>query len=255
MKKRKKIICIVISLIIVMAAAGYIYLRPYFKVAGRIDKLLNGNYEYTLDYKIDGTDLGMGDIFLNGNISGQKSEGVVEGDVSVENTNLLKVYGDKSGEVIFNVKPLLEYAIKGSNSSISKILKFVLGDTYISFDQIKEITGYEDVEKVKKAESFSFLFNKNTFKKVDRPEDADDPYLAKADFFETKYKGKKIIVGIPEDENKMYLQTNIDGVKLTVNASYEYKNVDKIKMPEANISNSTLNILKGVFEKAKDTVK
>ena len=125
----------------------------------------------------------------------------------------------------------------------------------VAFDQIKEITGDEDVEKVKKAESFSFLFNKNTFKKVDRPEDADDPYLAKADFFETKYKGKKIIVGIPEDENKMYLQTNIDGVKLTVNASYEYKNVDKIKMPEANISNSTLNILKGVFEKAKDTVK
>ena len=95
MKKRKKIICIVISLIIVMAAAGYIYLRPYFKVAGRIDKLLNGNYEYTLDYKIDGTDLGMGGIFLNGNVSGQKSDDVVEGDVSVENINLLKVYGDR----------------------------------------------------------------------------------------------------------------------------------------------------------------
>lgn len=255
MKKRKKILCIAIAAIIVIAVVGYIFLKPYLRIAGRMSKLLSEDYEYTLDYKLDGTDLGIGDILLNGDISGEKSGDVVKGDISVSDNKLLEVYGNKSGDVVFNVKPLLKLAVNDDDSSVGKILKYMLGDTYISFDQIKEITGYEDVDKIKKVESFSLLYNKNKFKKVDRPDGADASYLDDADFFQIKYKGRTFVVGIPKDENHMYLETNIDDVKLIVNAEYEYKDVDKIEMPEANVSDKTVSILKGVFEKVKAVVE
>ena len=104
-KKKKVTIGIICCSIIMLAVVGiliYIHLLPYIRLKKTVDNLLNKQYEYKIDGKVEGMDLPLLGNSFQGKINGEKGKNVVYGDISYKDSTYLKLYADKNGEIIFD---------------------------------------------------------------------------------------------------------------------------------------------------------
>ena len=91
-KKKKVTIGIVCCSIIMLAVVGiliYIHLLPYIRLKKTVDNLLNKQYEYKIDGKVEGMDLPLLGNSFQGKINGEKGKNVVYGDISYKDSTYL----------------------------------------------------------------------------------------------------------------------------------------------------------------------
>ena len=155
MNKKKTIaisvICAVAAIAAVTGVLIYMHFRPYIRLKQTTDNLLNREYEYTLDGKVEGMDLKLlGDSF-EGTIKGQKGKNVVYGDIAYKDSDYLKIYADMEGDIIFDASPLIDQAINTVADSIpfgKSLIKSASSDVKISYDQVEYILN-QDIKTLK----------------------------------------------------------------------------------------------------------
>lgn len=94
MKKKKRILIgIICGAAILSAAVGvilYLHFAPYLRLKQTADQLLNKQYEYTVEGKVEGMNLKLlGDSF-QGTIQGKKGKDVIDGDIIYKDVPILR---------------------------------------------------------------------------------------------------------------------------------------------------------------------
>ena len=82
----------------------------------------------------------------------------------------------------------------------------------------------------------------------------DDAYYFDIDL---KDYDTKLVVGIPKDKNGHRISANIYADKITwsFTGEYEIKTVEDIKMPEATVSDKTIDVLKSLYSSYLEIIK
>ena len=275
MNKKKIIAISVICAVAVVAAVTgvliYMHFRPYIRLKQTTDNLLNREYEYTLDGKVEGMDLKLlGDSF-EGTIKGQKGKNVVYGDIAYKDSDYLKIYADIKGDIIFDASPLIDQAIDTVADSIpfgKSLIESASSDVKISYDQIEYILN-QDIKTLKDEGVSSDLMENVSHRKnggytlsllKDKDIDEKDKLLDDdAYYFDIDLKDydTKLVVGIPKDKNDHRISTNIYADKITwsFTGEYEIKTVEDIKMPEATVSDKTIDVLKSLYSSYLEIIK
>ena len=275
MNKKKTIAISVICAVAVIAAVTgvliYMHFRPYIRLKQTTDNLLNREYEYTLDGKVEGMDLKLlGDSF-EGTIKGQKGKTVVYGDIAYKDSDYLKIYADMEGDIIFDASPLIDQAINTVADSIpfgKSLIKSASSDVKISYDQVEYILN-QDI-KTLKDEGVSSDLMKNVSRRKsggytlsllkDKDVDEKDKLLDDAAYYfeiDLKDYDTKLVVGIPKDKNDHRISANIyaDEITWSFTGEYEIKAVEDIKMPEATVSDKTIDVLKSLYSSYLEITK
>lgn len=275
MNKKKTIaisvICAVAAIAAVTGVLIYMHFRPYIRLKQTTDNLLNREYEYTLDGKVEGMDLKLlGDSF-EGTIKGQKGKNVVYGDIAYKDSDYLKIYADMEGDIIFDASPLIDQAINTVADSIpfgKSLIKSASSDVKISYDQVEYILN-QDI-KTLKDEGVSSDLMKNVSRRKsggytlsllkDKDVDEKDKLLDDAAYYfeiDLKDYDTKLVVGIPKDKNDHRISANIyaDEITWSFTGEYEIKTVEDIKMPEATVSDKTIDVLKSLYSSYLEITK
>lgn len=275
MNKKKTIaICVICAVAAIAAVTGvliYMHFRPYIRLKQTTDNLLNREYEYTLDGKVEGMDLKLlGDSF-EGTIKGQKGKTVVYGDIAYKDSDYLKIYADMEGDIIFDASPLIDQAINTVADSIpfgKSLIKSASSDVKISYDQVEYILN-QDI-KTLKDEGVSSDLMKNVSRRKsggytlsllkDKDVDEKDKLLDDAAYYfeiDLKDYDTKLVVGIPKDKNDHRISANIyaDEITWSFTGEYEIKAVEDIKMPEATVSDKTIDVLKSLYSSYLEITK
>lgn len=275
MNKKKTIaisvICAVAAIAAVTGVLIYMHFRPYIRLKQTTDNLLNREYEYTLDGKVEGMDLKLlGDSF-EGTIKGQKGKTVVYGDIAYKDSDYLKIYADMEGNIIFDASPLIDQAINTVADSIpfgKSLIKSASSDVKISYDQVEYILN-QDI-KTLKDEGVSSDLMKNVSRRKsggytlsllkDKDVDEKDKLLDDAAYYfeiDLKDYDTKLVVGIPKDKNDHRISANIyaDEITWSFTGEYEIKAVEDIKMPEATVSDKTIDVLKSLYSSYLEITK
>lgn len=275
MNKKKTIAISVICAVAVIAAVTgvliYMHFRPYIRLKQTTDNLLNREYEYTLDGKVEGMDLKLlGDSF-EGTIKGQKGKTVVYGDIAYKDSDYLKIYADMEGDIIFDASPLIDQAINTVADSIpfgKSLIKSASSDVKISYDQVEYILN-QDIKTLKDEGVSSDLMEDVSHRKSggytlsllkDKDVDEKDKLLDDAAYYfeiDLKDYDTKLVVGIPKDKNDHRISANIYADKITwsFTGEYEIKAVEEIKMPEATVSDKTIDVLKSLYSSYLEITK
>ena len=275
MNKKKiiaiSVICAVAAIAALTGVLIYMHFRPYIRLKQTTDNLLNREYEYTLDGKVEGMDLKLlGDSF-EGTIKGQKGKNVVYGDIAYKDSDYLKIYADMKGDIIFDASPLIDQAIDTVADSIpfgKSLIESASSDVKISYDQIEYILN-QDIKTLKDEGVSSDLMENVSHRKnggytlsllKDKDIDEKDKLLDDdAYYFDIDLKDydTKLVVGIPKDKNDHRISTNIYADKITwsFTGEYEIKTVEDIKMPEATVSDKTIDVLKSLYSSYLEIIK
>ena len=105
-KKKTIIISIICGFVMLSAVIGillYLHFIPYIQLRQMADQLLNKQYEYVVEGKVEGMNLKLLGNSFEGTIKGEKSKDVISGDLIYRNSTYLKIYADKQGNVVFDV--------------------------------------------------------------------------------------------------------------------------------------------------------
>lgn len=275
MNKKKiiaiSVICAVAAIAAVTGVLIYMHFRPYIRLKQTTDNLLNREYEYTLDGKVEGMDLKLlGDSF-EGTIKGQKGKNVVYGDIAYKDSDYLKIYADMKGDIIFDASPLIDQAIDTVADSIpfgKSLIESASSDVKISYDQIEYILN-QDIKTLKDEGVSSDLMENVSHRKnggytlsLLKDKDIDDKDKLLDDdayYFDIDLKDydTKLVVGIPKDKNDNRISANIYADKITwsFTGEYEIKTVEDIKMPEATVSDKTIDVLKSLYSSYLEIIK
>lgn len=275
MNKKKiiaiSVICAVAAIAAVTGVLIYMHFSPYIRLKQTTDNLLNREYEYTLDGKVEGMDLKLlGDSF-EGTIKGQKGKNVVYGDIAYKDSDYLKIYADMKGDIIFDASPLIDQAIDTVADSIpfgKSLIESASSDVKISYDQIEYILN-QDIKTLKDEGVSSDLMENVSHRKnggytlsllKDKDIDEKDKLLDDdAYYFDIDLKDydTKLVVGIPKDKNDHRIYANIYADKITwsFTGEYEIKTVEDIKMPEATVSDKTIDVLKSLYSSYLEIIK
>ena len=263
-KKKKVTIGIICCSIIMLAVVGiliYIHLLPYIRLKKTVDNLLNKQYEYKIDGKVEGMDLPLLGNSFQGKINGEKGKNVVYGDISYKDSTYLKLYADKNGEIIFDAGPVIKAAInKVADNSLfgAGLIRSISSDVKISYSQIEEVLN-QDITTLSDKGVSNDLINKlahgrnkeYTITLLKSIDDKDRLLEKNAYYFEIDLKNynTKLIVGVPKDKNDtdVSLVVYTDKITWSFTGKYEYKDVDEIEMPESTVSDKTISVLKSLY--------
>ena len=263
-KWRKYTIGIVCCSIIMLAVVGiliYIHLLPYIRLKKTVDNLLNKQYEYKIDGKVEGMDLPLLGNSFQGKINGEKGKNVVYGDISYKDSTYLKLYADKNGEIIFDAGPVIKAAInKVADNSLfgAGLIRSISSDVKISYSQIEEVLN-QDITTLSDEGVSNDLINKlahgrnkeYTITLLKSIDDKDRLLEKDAYYFEIDLKNynTKLIVGVPKDKNDtdVSLVVYTDKITWSFTGKYEYKDVEEIEMPESTVSDKTISVLKSLY--------
>ena len=263
-KKKKVTIGIVCCSIIMLAVVGiliYIHLLPYIRLKKTVDNLLNKQYEYKIDGKVEGMDLPLLGNSFQGKINGEKGKNVVYGDISYKDSTYLKLYADKNGEIIFDAGPVIKAAInKVADNSLfgAGLIRSISSDVKISYSQIEEVLN-QDITTLSDEGVSNDLINKlahgrnkeYTITLLKSIDDKDRLLEKDAYYFEIDLKNynTKLIVGVPKDKNDtdVSLVVYTDKITWSFTGKYEYKDVEEIEMPESTVSDKTISVLKSLY--------
>lgn len=265
-KKKTIIISIVCGVVVILAVVGillYMHFLPYIRLKQTVDNLLNRQYEYTVDGKVEGMDLKLLGNSFEGRIEGKKSADVISGDIEYKDTTYLKIYADKNSNIVFDASPLVDAAMDKVADSIpfgGSLLKSVSSDVKVSYDQIEEILG-QDIATLNDEGVSNDLMNKvshgkskdytlTMLKEVDEADKllGDDAYYFEID---PKDYDTKLVVGIPKDKKETKCSMNVytDQITWSFTGEYELKAVEDIQMPESTVSDNTIDMLKTIYSK------
>ena len=264
MKKKKTIIIsIICGFVMLSAVIGillYLHFIPYIQLRQMADQLLNKQYEYVVEGKVEGMNLKLLGNSFEGTIKGEKSKDVISGDLIYRNSTYLKIYADKQGNVVFDVGPLVNAAVeKAADSSpfIGGFIKSISGDVKISYDQIEKVLDRK-ITSLKEEGVSKELMDKvihgsadDTLTLLKEVEEADKLLGDDGYYFEIDLKdyNTKLVIGIPKNKNDTKWSMNVYTNEITWSflGRYEMKNVKEIKMPKCTVSEQTIDILKALY--------
>ncbi len=265
-KKKTIIISIVCGVVVILAVVGillYMHFLPYIRLKQTVDNLLNRQYEYTVDGKVEGMDLKLLGNSFEGRIEGKKSADVISGDIEYKDTTYLKIYADKNSNIMFDASPLVDAAMDKVADSIpfgGSLLKSISSDVKVSYDQIEEILGQDIatlndegvsndlMDKVSHGKSKDYTLT--MLKEVDEADKllGDDAYYFEIDL---KDYDTKLVVGVPKDKKDTKCSMNVytDEITWSFTGEYELEAVEDIQMPESTVSDNTIDMLKTLYSK------
>ncbi|RGE92614.1 hypothetical protein DW642_07730 [Blautia sp. AM23-13AC] len=262
-KKKTIIISIICGFVMLSAVIGillYLHFIPYIQLRQMADQLLNKQYEYVVEGKVEGMNLKLLGNSFEGTIKGEKSKDVISGDLIYRNSTYLKIYADKQGNVVFDVGPLVNAAVeKAADSSpfIGGFIKSISGDVKISYDQIEKVLDRK-ITSLKEEGVSKELMDKvihgsadDTLTLLKEVEEADKLLGDDGYYFEIDLKdyNTKLVIGIPKNKNDTKWSMNVYTNEITWSflGRYEMKNVKEIKMPKCTVSEQTIDILKALY--------
>ena len=265
-KKKKKIFVVISSCILILAVISiiaYCHFRPYVYLKRNMDNLLNKEYEYHIDCKVEGMNLRLLGNSFQGSIDGTKGTDVLYGNIKYKDSTYLKMYVDKNKKIIFDINPLIDGAVdKISKSSVLGEMLFgnITSDVKVSYDQIeyildRKLDTIEDngvstdlIKDVSKGKNTNYTLV--LLKQVDENDKliGDDAYYFELDLTEDN---TRLIIGIPKDNKISEVSAKIytDEITWSFVGDYSYKNVDEIEMPESTVSDKTIDIIRSIYEK------
>lgn len=263
-KKKKCVIGIIGCSIIILAIAGiliYIYFSPYIRLKKTADNLLNKQYEFEIDGKVEGMDLPLLGNSFQGKINGEKGKNVICGDISYKDSTYLKLYADKNGEIVFDAGPVIKAALnKVADNSIfgAALIRSISSDVKISYSQIEEVLNQNIItlndEGVSNDLINKLAHGKNKEYSIKLLKSVDDKYrLLENDayYFEIDLKSynTKLVVGVPKDKNDTEVSFVVytDKITWSFTGEYEFKDVEETEMPESTVSDKTISVLKSLY--------
>lgn len=265
-KKKRKIFVVISSCILILAVISiiaYCHFRPYVYLKRNMDNLLNKEYEYHIDCKVEGMNLRLLGNSFQGSIDGTKGTDVLYGNIKYKDSTYLKMYVDKNKKIIFDINPLIDGAVdKISKSSVLGEMLFgnITSDVKVSYDQIeyildRKLDTIEDngvstdlIKDVSKGKYTNYTLV--LLKQVDENDKliGDDAYYFELDLTEDN---TRLIIGIPKDNKISEVSAKIyaDEIIWSFVGDYSYKNVDEIEMPESTVSDKTIDMIRSIYEK------
>nr|WP_296099174.1 hypothetical protein [uncultured Mediterraneibacter sp.] len=265
-KKKRKIFVVISSCILILAVISiiaYCHFRPYVYLKRNMDNLLNKEYEYHIDCKVEGMNLRLLGNSFQGSIDGTKGTDVLYGNIKYKDSTYLKMYVDKNKKIIFDINPLIDGAVdKISKSSVLGEMLFgnITSDVKVSYDQIeyildRKLDTIEDngvstdlIKDVSKGKYTNYTLV--LLKQVDENDKliGDDAYYFELDLTEDN---TRLIIGIPTDNKISEVSAKIytDEITWSFVGDYSYKNVDEIEMPESTVSDKTIDMIRSIYEK------
>jgi hypothetical protein len=233
--------------IIAACVAGVIFYRnarPYLQLKKTIEVLKTSDYQFCADYSIQGAAVPLGGTLMTGTLAGRKSGSLFYGEVQKDDAVYLEIYADESGECLFNIRPLFDVL----TSFLPKILSVSIPDTYVSLEQLLEITG-EDREGKTWTVSADTQGDASADYEIRRIEStADYEYFEVIPASgETTYE-----IGIPKkEENRFSLKAKQDGITIEAELTVTPGETEAVEMPESSFSDSTIQLFKQVYQQWK----
>ena len=235
MKKKKTIIIsIICGFVMLSAVIGillYLHFIPYIQLRQMADQLLNKQYEYVVEGKVEGMNLKLLGNSFEGTIKGEKSKDVISGDLIYRNSTYLKIYADKQGNVVFDVKISYDQIEKVLDRKITSLKEE--GVSKELMDKVIHGSADDTLTLLKEVEEADKLLG-------------DDGYYFEIDL---KDYNTKLVIGIPKNKNDTKWSMNVYTNEITWSflGRYEMKNVKEIKMPKCTVSEQTIDILKALY--------
>lgn len=249
-KKRMFILIAIISVIVILLAAVLAW--PYIKIEKTVKDLSKSDYEFTMDYSVTG--FGLTDELkeFSGKVEGKKCDNKLKGNIFVEDNKYFEIYAEKGGEYVFNVRPVAKKIINkvGAKMPVSLgLFANAVPDIFISLQQLIEITDNEELKSFENLELFSNVKSENSYhiQKIDTPVGLENQ---KMNFFQITFETVEadVILGVSKSfDNSVYLNVSYSDVELTAELTYTKTNLKEIKMPEENVPESTISLLKDIY--------
>lgn len=201
----RKLFKIIIVMVLVAIMIFLIVLAGKIRIANQIKEYLEASGTYTMNICITENNSNINNNFL---IKGNKTKNNIYGKFYLNNDKLpISEFYMNSDKILVNLKTIYDYTIdKFKLSGIKVINGLTVNDTFVSNNMIEELLEIDNkgakginsmrknslitsVIKIKKCNMLkdSFLINDN------------DEF----EFYSTKYKNKKVIVGIDEDSENL----------------------------------------------------
>ena len=262
--KKKKSAGIAGICIIVLAIIGailYFKYYPYMRLKQEMNSLLNTEYTYHVNCKVEGMNLKLlGDSF-QGSIDGNKGKEVLYGDIKYNDITYLKLYANKEGKMVFDVSPLIQETLDkvSTNNFIgNSVRKLFQNDVRISHDQIEylldeKIVSIEDegvsrnlLEQIADGKKKDYTIFQN--KKVESQDRllGDNAYYfdITLDDYDTKIR-----VGIPKksQDNRISMMIYAGQITWSFVCDYIDAEIAEIEMPASTVSDDTIETLKSLY--------
>lgn len=251
---RKIIAAVAVGIVVAVCVAGgivYWKAKPYLELKKTIEFLKTQDYFLEADYSIEGGTLPLGDLLRTGTLSGQKAGDIISGEVTKEEQEYLEIYADQSGECMFNIRPLFGVFVSFLPDSLSQSIP----DTYVSLKQLREITQDDqgessDSESGDESGESAFFLNRilkdfSSEYGIKRLEPSEE-----YEYFQVTSAENDFVcqIGIPrQDENRIYLKMEQNGMTVEADISYEQGDVETVEMPGESFSEQTIQIFKTVY--------
>ena len=227
----------------------------------QINSLLNTEYTYHVNCKVEGMNLKLlGDSF-QGSIDGNKGKEVLYGDIKYNDITYLKLYANKEGKMVFDVSPLIQETLDkvSTNNFIgNSVRKLFQNDVRISYDQIEylldeKIVSIEDegvsrnlLEQIADGKKKDYTIFQN--KKVESQDRllGDNAYYfdITLDDYDTKIR-----VGIPKksQDNRISMMIYAGQITWSFVCDYIDAEIAEIEMPASTVSDDTIETLKSIY--------
>jgi hypothetical protein len=171
--------------------------------------------------------------------------------------------------MVFNINPLLENVMskleKQSGLPLSMLGSF-MGDVNVSLSQIEEVIGQDLVtfsdQGISLAIMGGLVGEQNTIQDFEitylKSTETEQALLGTAAYYyeiSIPENDTKLILGIPKgkSDKKISCYTQADGATWKITADYEISDVGEIEMPQATVSDKTIDFLKKLYGYWKDS--
>lgn len=260
MKKGKFILLLVLVVLLIVGFVGYSYyplVRVANDLASRSDCDFTANYHVVLN---EATDNKVLELITTGKVSGMLRAQNIHGYFYLEGEqNPISEFYMNSDEIKFNLKQTYDYMVQRLDDKTSlsiAALMNLMEECYISGEQMKEIIGLQETQKLPKIEG-----GWSTILQIHAKEMPENSYFSSEiqdmKFYEYQSENEEpILLGVEKkkaDKPKVYLAFEMQGKSIEVVLEYEKKEDNQvIKMPEGEISDETIEMVKWLYERIQE---
>lgn len=260
MKSRKKLSIIILLIILTGITSAVIYLvAPYVRGINFIEELFKESYSYKIDCYVEGVTLDKGRYDKsNLYIEGEKYSNNIRCNLYVDNEQYLEVISDLDKNIIFNVKPMMNYVENKIEDALGITfgeLSIDMADMYISLAQIEKVLGMDILDfNDFKAEDAALDTGGYSIKRIREPDNMNvDFNTENSYFFELTMKEQctRVIVGFPQDRNcnYAYIDMEYEDIKLEMYMEYDMSKVWEISVPKVTFSDEDIDGFKEIYDK------
>ena len=246
MKKKIIIAASVSVLLIVIAVVFFTVFLPLIKVKKTFDTIVNESYVFEGSYCLEADNK-----LFKGSFEGAKDESDIHILADINDAEIVDVYYAEDGEILFNLKPFVVWALDILPDKIQSVLsvdKFVKEDKYVSYEQVQEILDIDyDIVTDSKGSTYSIKkLKESPFYRIDTNNEMT--------YYKVTIDDKPVYVGVYHKKDEIILAVSVkdDDIYLEVYGEIDLTQQQNVEIPKEKISIGVVLVLKKVFSWLKE---